>query len=362
MSDLQHACCVLGGDGIKDTSANDSKLTEIEAAQLILAMTNSVGAHPCTFDRIDCSPERVAALNVPIKTGFVTMDMMFGCDGLPSHRVIEISGCSGSGRSTLCMATAISAAILENKRVCYLDTSNVVTTSTIKDYLMQASSCSLGIKKANVKWANVSQDYISRLDNLTICSVSNIWSVLSTLSQLASQFKPPAELLIIDCLSNVLSPLEGIGTTSSLVTHLMLQLRSFADRGSVVIITTNTNTSTSSAGTTTTRYLRPLPTNDTCFGVHKSNLDAEMPEAVAYFNNKPFGTVLMQTVDISMICSSSMTTNTTATVVDDVVHELLIRLDVKVRPPYYAALALSCSIVRSSMFSNSNHHSQSIYM
>ena len=314
MTELQKACNILGGKENKESSGTDSKLAAISAAGFVLSSTNLINTSDdfSEFQRIDCSPEHVASLNSHVKTGFATLDMMFGCNGLPSHRIIDLTGCSGSGKTTLCISCAISTAVLENKRVYYLDTSNVLTSLVIKEYLIQLTASTLNINKSTTKWSDVPTEYIARLENLIVYAVFDYWSVVSTLSHIASIQQqqqqvtsttppsppppPPPALLVMDSLSSILKPFEDIPNMSGLVTNLMLQLRSFANQGAIVLLTTTTPLTTM----TTSAYNRYQKQQQ--HSIEYQNVDQEMPDALSYFHTKTFGTVMMLTVDISIHC------------------------------------------------------------
>lgn len=128
--------------------------------------------------------------------------------GFPSQRIIELSGQSLTGKSRICLSTAISSAI-RGCEVLFVDTSNNVHPSRLKDLIITAVSCHIiselsgGTLPPKERFQALYQQTISHLN---IIKVVNFWQLVDLMSQLS--VKCPYQLIIVDSFMTLLYPLR----------------------------------------------------------------------------------------------------------------------------------------------------------
>lgn len=71
---------------------------------------------------------------IPISTGSISLNASIGIGGIPRGRITEIYGSEGSGKTTLCLNTAINC-IKKGGKVLYIDVEQMLDYPTVKSML-----------------------------------------------------------------------------------------------------------------------------------------------------------------------------------------------------------------------------------
>ncbi len=80
------------------------------------------------------------------------MDLRLGAERISSNELVEISGCSGSGKTFMCMKMASLALIEQDVGVIYVDTTNYLNNENINVSLKVSFLHSSIYLELHVRW------------------------------------------------------------------------------------------------------------------------------------------------------------------------------------------------------------------
>ncbi|KIK63536.1 hypothetical protein GYMLUDRAFT_441129 [Collybiopsis luxurians FD-317 M1] len=172
-------------------------------------------------------------LNFKIET-FPSLDSHLG-GGLPSARVIEISGDKGSGKTTFLLNCVLST-LLQNKNVeaLWIDTTGDFSTERTMDIL-----------QASQETHDELEMILQRLHVSTATDIESIQEIIRAVDgQLASDPSRRIRCIVIDTITPVVGPyLSAVSSQGhAIMTALMRYLRHLATRYSTLILVVNNAT------------------------------------------------------------------------------------------------------------------------
>ncbi|KAI9236631.1 MAG: P-loop containing nucleoside triphosphate hydrolase protein [Podila humilis] len=178
-----------------------------------------------------------------VSSGWASIDRILGGHGWQAGQVSEISGASGSGKTQICLVSAVKLLLEhDNSRVIWIETNNGSFSAERANNTAKAQLKKIASKQD-------SRDIETRLrhvlDRITIYTCPDINSLLDTIQQLHAELPPlanrPPIFVVIDPLSAILTNLlwapDGAGPAT--IMHTSRQLRVLAHDLSVAVVITN---------------------------------------------------------------------------------------------------------------------------
>lgn len=171
-----------------------------------------------------------------ISTGCANLDQLLG-GGLYSKEVTEIYGSPAAGKTQSCLSIACHIATEHEKNVIYIDTGATFSTERIKE-IVGGKFTGSGNETENLM-------YLSRVQCI---KAFDIFAVLSTLEGLMSRlsveedpFYQDVVLIVVDCVTSLISPILG-GMQHhghSLMVNLGRMLKCLAVNYNLAVLVTN---------------------------------------------------------------------------------------------------------------------------
>ncbi len=227
---------------------HDIEIIKLRVAGSILKCNNESPKSWSDFP--SAIPDANATLPLPRSTGFLSVDTVLD-GGLPSHKLVEVLGMSGSGKTQFCLSTAIACARCGLK-VLILNTSNDISIYRIRrmlDFAMSQDQRLSTEQRQDIK--------LHILSNLFVQPVFDLWSAMDLLCKVREL--QLYDVVLVDSLHHLVAPYltpsdSGRSTSVSaafqplgggvvavncqpLVTQLMLLLRALVAAGATVLVT-----------------------------------------------------------------------------------------------------------------------------
>lgn len=160
-------------------------------------------------------PPSSSAPPAPLTTGFEALDGLFH-GGVPRAQVTCLAGDTASGRTQLCLHTALSAAYHQSARVLYIDTNLQVTArrlhSMLSGIVLQHSPLSQSQQLPAAR-DRLSDEMTATLTRVDIRRCHGLFQGLDVLAEVAQAQRQPSaaryDLVVVDSLGHWFAPLLG---------------------------------------------------------------------------------------------------------------------------------------------------------
>ncbi|KAF9392857.1 hypothetical protein CPB97_008448 [Podila verticillata] len=179
-----------------------------------------------------------------VSSGWASIDRILGGHGWQVGQVSEICGASGSGKTQICLVSAVKL-LLEHdiSRVIWIETNDGSFSAERANNTAKAQLKKMSSKKKDSRDIETRLRHV--LDRITIYTCPDINSLLDAIQQLHAELTPSANrppiLVVIDPLSAILTNLlwasDGAGPAT--IMHTSRQLRVLAHDLNVAVVITN---------------------------------------------------------------------------------------------------------------------------